>query len=527
LARALGIKKKTSAEKESGSTREEKTCITESIVTKVRTFQFIDRSKIFLILAFLIPIGLRAIPEVLMGHFVVGFDPLGYYIPYTLTWLREGVSLWPFLGAAPFLYLLMIGITWIGVPIVFSLKVMSPLLLGFLGLAIFFYAKKTLLWSSKKSLLAALFATLYFVALRVSWDMLRSELALIFLFVALILLEKIEKPSTNVILILSLTMFLVVFSNQLVGAMMIIIIVAALVRLFLRKKTQAFYKLLVCSAPVLLLFCIILYVDATSPHYSAIANLAQNSESIDALLGPISSADMSANTAAFFLFCYLPLIPLFITGFKRSKLNFFMKTWLSFLIILIVIILVSGNVFFGILPYRLVILLTYPLSFYAVDAFSKLKSYRYRVFIGVILATFTICFVTLPYNSPFVYYRLFPTYVPGSMLMNTVPLSDCQDTKIALHWAEDNMSNTNRLLTHNAFYGWAILEMNDSQIVPYGFGNADAVAQELTKKNSSYEYYLIWWVDHSGWYAQPPLSSHFQLIYQSGRIGVFAYSPTF
>jgi hypothetical protein len=42
----------------------------------------------------------------------------------------------------------------------------------------------------KKGLLVALFATLYFVTLRVSWDMLRTKLGLVFLFIARILLAK-------------------------------------------------------------------------------------------------------------------------------------------------------------------------------------------------------------------------------------------------------------------------------------------------------------------------------------------------
>src|SRR3972149_7225297 len=152
----------------------------------------IAKPEAFPLLAFLIPLVVRAIPEILMGPFVVGFDTLGYYVPNTLVWLRTGVGFWNFMAVAPFLYVLLMGVSSVGVPIVISLKVMSPLLLGFLGLAVFSYANKTLSWSPKKSLLVVLFATLYFVALRVSWDMLRSELALIFLFATLIFLKKDE-----------------------------------------------------------------------------------------------------------------------------------------------------------------------------------------------------------------------------------------------------------------------------------------------------------------------------------------------
>jgi hypothetical protein len=518
------MKKKTSTEKESGSTREEKTCVTESIVTKVETFQFIDRSKIFLLLSFLIPIGLRAVPEILMGHFVVGFDPLGYYIPYTLTWLREGVSLWPFLGAAPLLYLLMIGITWIGVPIVFSLKVMSPLLLGFLGLAIFFYANKTLLWSSKKSLLAALFATLYFVALRISWDMLRIELALIFLFISMILLEKNDKRPFLKGAMLSIVMSLVVFAHQIIGAILIAIIIVTIIRSYLGKQTSQLRKIVISSVPVVFLFCTIVIVDTMLPEYFATTAFSQNSEITNALFSYTSSLDLLLNTAGFFAFCYLPLMPLILFAYKGIKTSIQLKTWIFFIFTGLFIIFASGSIFFSILPYRLILLLTYPFSFYATEAFCSFESNRKKVCVGLMLATFSLSFMVLPFNSPFIYFSLFPTYAPNSMLMNTVPKSDCQDTINALQWTRNNLPSNSRLIVHTAFYGWASLTLDNSKIVSCGFDNIETVAQELSKNDSSHHYYSIWWINCTGWFGQPDFSSVFTTVYASGRIAILNFT---
>src|SRR4030043_67654 len=164
-------------------------------------FNGIAKPETLILLAFLIPLIVRAVSEILMGPFVVGFDTLGYYIPKTLLWLRNGVGFWNFLAVAPFFYILLMSVTSIGVSIVISLKVMSPLLLWFLGVTIYFYANRTLSWSPKKSLLVVLFATLYFAALRVSLDMLRSELALIFLFATLIFLKKGGSPFKNGVLV--------------------------------------------------------------------------------------------------------------------------------------------------------------------------------------------------------------------------------------------------------------------------------------------------------------------------------------
>jgi hypothetical protein len=56
---------------------------------------------IYPLLALVIPLAVRAIPEVLMGPYVLGFDTLGFYIPNTLLWLQHGANLGDFLATAP------------------------------------------------------------------------------------------------------------------------------------------------------------------------------------------------------------------------------------------------------------------------------------------------------------------------------------------------------------------------------------------------------------------------------------------
>jgi hypothetical protein len=457
-----------------------------------------------------------------MGSFAVGFDPLGYYIPYTLTWLREGVNFWPFLGTAPFIYMLLIGGTSIGIPTVLLLKIMSPLLLACFGLVVYLYANKTLSWPPKKSLLVVLFATLYFVALRISWDMLRTELALIFLFITMIYLEKNNHLSLLNNVILSMSMLLVVFSHQLVAAIMFAIIIVKITHSYIKKKTIGLSRIVVSFFPAIALFLTIVYADLTSGYILA-NSFSQYSGESNALLGSVSYGDFVANTLGFLVFCYLPLIPLLLLGYKRFKGNLQLKVWIVFLFVLIFSVLATSKIFFGVLPYRLVMLLTYPFSFFAVEAFSGLKLNRYKVCAGFLLATLSGCFVALPYNSSLPYFSLYPTYIPRSMLMNTLPQSDCQDTVNALQWASLNFSQNSRLLVHTAFYGWASLALTDNQIVPYGFSDPNIVMKELVKNGSSYQYYLIWWTNSSGWFGQPELSPDFRQVYQTGRIAIFSF----
>jgi hypothetical protein len=496
-----------------------------NLLTSIRFWLKPRESFLFPFLAFTIPLVVRTIPEVLMGPFVVGFDTLGYYVPNTLVWLTSGVNFWFFVATAPFLYIMLMGVTSIGVPIVMSLKVMSPLLLGFLGLTVYFYANKTLSWSSRKSLLVVLFATLYFVALRVSWDMLRSELGLVFLFVMLIFLKKDGSPFKNSVL-LSLAMVSVVFAHQIITVIMFAIVIATILRLYLDKKIVELRRLIICSIPAACLFFAIIYANVVIQFPVVSSFPSQESGGFLALFGFASYIDLVVDTLGFLVFCYLPLMPLLVLGARRFKINLQLKAWIFWVFLSLLLVIVSPNAFLGV-PYRWTLLLTYPLAFYAAEAFARLKRNLYKVIVGLMLATLSVGFMVLPNNSAFPYYNAFPTYIPKSMLQNTVPLSDCQNTVNVLQWVQNNMPSKAHLLVHDVFYGWSLLTLDENQLIPYGFSNPVTVAQKLEENGSTYPLYLIWWINGSGWYGQPTVSSAFRQIYESGRIAIFMYTSSY
>jgi hypothetical protein len=482
------------------------------------------KPSVYPLLAFLIPLVIRAVPEIIMGPYIVGFDTLSYYVPNTLSWLHNGVGFWNFLAVAPLFYILLMGITSVGVPIVISLKVLPPLLLGLLGIAVYFYANKTLSWSSKKSLLVVLFATLYFVALRISWDMLRSELALIFFFITLILIKKGGNPIRNGVL-LSLAMISVVFAHQLVAVIMFAVILATVLSLYFDKKIVELRKLIVCTVPAAFSFLLIVYANyVATPQFSIVNGfLGQNSTGFMSLYGFASYPDFVVNTLGFLVFCYLPLVPLLVLGAKRVKNTLQLKAWIAWILFSLLLVLVSPNTLFPVFPYRWTLLLTYPLAFFAAEGFSRIKLTTNRVFAGLIIAVFSLSLMALPNDLIFRNYDQFPLYVPRSMLENSVTLSDCQNTVNALHWVKDNLPTNARLLVHDAFYGWALLTLDKCQLIQYGYGDPATFAQELVENGSSYNLYLIWWVNGSGWHGQPTVASVFKPVYESGKIVVYVY----
>ena len=495
---------------------------------KEQFFLRISKPEAFPLLAFLIPLVIRAIPEILMGPYMVGFDTLGYYVPNTLLWLQNGVAFWNFLAIAPFLYILLMGATSIGVPIVLSLKVMSPLLLGFLGLSVFLYAKRVLSWSPKKSLLAVFFATLYFVALRVSWDMLRTEIGLIFFFVTLILLKE-EGRSIKKGILLSFSMLAVVFAHQLVSVLMFAIVLATIARFCLDKKIFELRRLIIFSVPSLCLFFVVVFANyLVSPQFSIASGfLGQESEGFLALFGFSSYIDMVADTIGFLAFCYLPIIPFVLLGIKKFKSNLQLKVWVFWILLSLSLTIVSPNAFFAVYPYRWTLLLVYPLAFYAVAGFANLKLNVHKVCVGLILAMFSLGLIVLPNNLAFPYYACYSNYVPTSMLQNTVALSEAKDTVTALQWVQNNMPLNANLLVHDVFYGWSLLSLNDDQLISYGYANPETKAKKLFKNDSTCQLYLIWWINGSGWHGQPNVSSAFSPVYESGKIAIFIYKSSY
>jgi hypothetical protein len=484
---------------------------------------------LFPLLAFAIPLIVRAIPEILMGQYLVGFDTIGYYVPNTLTWLANGVNFWSLLSSAPLIYALLMGITAAGAPIVVTLKILGPLILGLLGVAAYFFANKALSWSPIKSLFAAFLSTLYFVALRISWDMFRSELALVFLFIALIYLQRNKFDFKNGFLF-SLAMFLVVLTHQLFAVVMFAILIATLVGFSLKKKKNELVKLVIYALPAVLLFLSILYLSYFVFSSPVIGYSVDYGGGFDALTS-ISHNAYVFDTLGFLAFCYLPMLPLLFFGARRFKGNFQLKAWIIWLFIPIFLVIVSPiNLFIGgVLPFRWVMLLTYPLSFYLVEGIFAIRWNWYKIFYkvaaGSIIAVLSVGFMVLPNSDAISYFGSYPTYIPKSMLQNTIQLSDCQDTANALLWAQNNIPNNGHLLVHQAFYGWSTLSFDINRIIPYFFENLTEVAINLQQNSAENPLYLIWWVNGTGWYGQPNVPGSFSEIYHSHNIAIYEYLP--
>jgi hypothetical protein len=488
-----------------------------------------QKRNIFPLLAFVIPLIIRTIPEILMGPYIVGFDTIGVYVPDTLFWLHNGVKIGSFLSTAPLFYSIFLSIVAAGGSPVWALKIIGPLLLGFLGLGMYVYARKGLDWSPTKSIVPALIGTVYFVALRISWDMLRTELGFIFFFVFLTLLSERKLSSLKSYLLLSLAMAAVVLSHQLVAVIMLGVVLSTIVFKLIHRNFKQSVNLFLVSLPSALFFLIVYssyftnsgFIDYSKKIGSPLASWS----------GFASYQSMLLSVAGFFLYCFLFLLPLVLISLKSFG-NLQLKSWLILSFVLLLLPLTSVS------PFRWILMLIYPLAFYTADALSRLKKEKWkrrgftlqRIAIWYLVLSVSIVsvgYVFMIPERPFVYFssqvvNYFSYQIPSSMLQNTVSINDCQDTANVLQWFKANLNGSAVLLTHTAFYGWALLTLNNNQISYYEFNDPVNAATTVAQAGRT-QIYLIWWINGEGWYAQPTITSSFHEIYHSGKIAIYHY----
>lgn len=474
-------------------------------------------SRVFLIVAFLLPLAVRFLPELIMGSFIVGFDTVSYYVPITLKVVSGGVGFLEFFAIAPVLYYLLAGLTFVGVPLSLSLKSIPPLLHGFLGLAIFLYARTALAWNQRKSLLVSCLATLYFVSLRISWDMLRSELALVFLFLLLIVVRRCSDRVSlrNGALLLFLTS-IVVLSNQLVAVLMLLIFLVLVVKEFSLNKVAVGLRLAVCSLPAVVLF-------ALSTYSVFIVSSGVVSDEWASLFGLTSGYGMAVGTLGFLLYCSLPIIPVVLLGLKRFK-NLEMIVWMGWCLIGAFLPIFSGFPLFP-LGYRWILLMVFPLSFVAIEGIKQFNRLKLRAVLVGILILLSASFVVLPAEAALPFFVAFPNYVPSSMLQNGVPQRDCADVVKVMEWTKANMKANDVLLVHDAFHGWALLYSDKTRVVSYGYGDPAAAAVEI-HADCSDRIYVVWWVAGKGWHGLASLPTSFTEVYRSNEIAAYVYEAT-
>jgi len=480
------------------------------------------------LLAFLAPMAVRSIPEIIAWPYPIGFDTLMYadtilrgtYLKMSFARLLKSTSLF-------YLFSSWVGMAF-GDPIL-TLKLLAPLMFGFLCGSLYFYCRKAFGWDQLKALAASLLAGTYFVSLRISWEMYRQMLGFTFLICALTALR--IRGRLNLVLT-AIFGFLAAWSHELAAVLFFVVMAAH----FLAGHISSRLHLALATAPALLLFLYQLYNPAAG-------TIRIPSESF------ISSSWISAFSfiSGFLIYMFLPLLSLAVLG-ALSLRSLDVWSWIAACLLFSYwpVFLPQSSV---VSWFRWAILLVYPVIFLSVEGlwmlwFSRRNSSKLNLRKGLAVSMILInagmsaCYlVTLPEHA-FTYFGEWNNYkqfIQTSMLQNSVSLADTPSVIEALKWAGKHADSDSVLVLHEAMGYWAniligrdriiLVKENElsSQLRENATARLLAYAEEEAEKGN--EVYTVWWVDGKGWYNIRELPPQFREVKRFGNIGVFKYIP--
>jgi hypothetical protein len=480
------------------------------------------RSYRFALAAFLIPLGIRAIPEILVGPYPIGWDTIAFYVPNTLDWATGKTGWLTMLGTAPLMYMISVPAYLLShANPVWIFKIMGPVLYGGMLWALFRFLRIGLKWPDRQALGGALLTSLYFVTLRISWDLYRNMLGLTFILLSLPLLGSLETRKKQALL--SVLVVLAVASDQLTGVLALVLVSARALTEMAHGMRTKFAGITLVGLPGLSLFFLILYANFLVSGQAPIQQ-QPNAPGLDTI----------ALSVGFLGYAFAIILPFAVIGFRRTW-NADLRSWWMFCLAASLTALLP---FFGFIvaSYRWALLMDIPLCIYAtagiihlaratspIIKFPKLSLSKITPVFTIILVTLSILYITLPAQQAMAYYSVFPSLLPTSMVQDSVSMSDMPSVRAMLDWVAVNSGPNTVLITHQAIYGWARAYLPaTTHIVNYAYSTPlDGV---LVARSAGYTSILmIWWVNGSGWHGQPDVPSGFLPLIEGGSIALYAY----
>jgi hypothetical protein len=478
----------------------------------------------FLLFSFLFPFAVRTVPEILAGPWPLGFDTVWVYAPFVKEVEMQGAGR-AMAGVlrnqtAPLMYLLLAAVASMtqAAPFVVT-KAMAPLLYGLLGFSLYYFARIGLGWNQQKSLWLVVLSVLYFVPLRFSWDLYKNTLGLAFFFIAL---AHARSPSGGRDRwILAVFLGLSILSEEL----MAVVVAGTLGLMFIWERVRArrwdWTALVLSAVGVLSTITYLHLILPVAPVASPLAPPPAQSgilynyvgSNVDVFVYP-TLIDVYTSVLTLTAFLFVPILPLIAKGrFRDLRVT-------AFFVVLGIgsfSILVSP---FAALPawHRWLFMAVFPGMVFATGGLLHLRR-RARVTALVILVFLGVAYIGPPDGLSFPYYSTSGTwsYVPPSLMRNTVLLQDCPDVVRAAAWIDRSLTPSSVVLADIWFVGWAELYVNSKEV--YLFVDP---SQVNGGNFTSYQhvYVLDWALGQGGFQARLLPAGAFE-IYVSGRIAVY------
>lgn len=513
----------------------------ERLRFSLRNISFVRGFFISFALGFIV----RFLPGVLSYPYPIGFDTV-----YYAARIQSGMVLyhWSFLLYA---FLVPVYVTLKTDPFLL-LRLTAPLLYGLNVSGIYFFARKALGWHVRKSLITGVIFAFQLAALRISWDLYRNTLGLGVLLFTLPWIQKVETFKGFTWLV-SLSM-LVTLSHEYASVIMFSVVLGIVIKDLLKGARKRAFRVVVAILPASAIFLAGVYFyftifptlhtetniiyDTPQPSPGSLFFLANYLKVASPSQYYPTYLDLFSHVFSLFGLLYLLCLPLIFVGFFRSSI---LDSW--------ILLLFVGSFSALVIPFfaldvwsRWMFMLVYPFAFYSVNGVWEIwesssrsvvpgfQWLRWRMVSKITVLGILFCvgllgslFITVRYGEGGVFYT--PNtilYLPSTMLHNTIPLQDVNDTVKAIEWLNGHMNNGSSALVHQAFVSWARLYLDKKNVIVYYARNVETALNTALGRGFS-PLYLIWWNENTGWYGLT-VPKGFASVFSSGRISVFKYS---
>ncbi|MBM2820615.1 MAG: hypothetical protein HW405_375 [Candidatus Berkelbacteria bacterium] len=484
---------------------------------------------------------LRLIPELKAGAWPIGYDTSNTYSAELASYSGSLVN---WITTANILYFIFLPFKLLGMSPDLIMKVLGPIIYGFLNVCFYIFARRFLKFSNIKSFFLGILVLLQLASLRLSWDLFRNELSLSFMFLALPYVEKISK--TKNLIIFTILVGLVVLSNQLVTVLLFVILFAFWVWFLAKKEWENLVGLSIPITIMAILFTIVISSSGQILYNSHVFFTSEKNyfwryfyrydEVMPYWL-------LKQNILSLFSLLYLYLVPTAILGLILLRKNialWAMTIWLLFGTFSSLILVGKGLFVWE----RWLFMLVFPLSIYSVEGLywlaklvgSPQKWVKKYPQLSLVLSVFT-CLAILTFffirSWPFLtdtYARSKPplandelnSYFPRTMVHNSIGLENMATTLDCVNWLNQHAPSGSVVLVDNRYRGLMIthFDIDNRNIITNAWSETiQSSTLEVAKKTDFRPVYLIWNISKA--------IDGFDRIYSSGNRGVYQALPSF
>lgn len=496
---------------------------------------------LIVIVLFIMAAMIRAIPEIKAGIWPIGYDTFNTYAAELATY--QG-SLINWLRTANILYFLFLPLKILGLSPNLIMKIFGPILYGGLIVSFFVFARSFLKFNRLKAFLLAILTLFQLAALRISWDLYRNELALIFLFLSLIYLPKIAKIKYLILLIIFAS--LVTLSNQLVTVVLLVILLVQAIYNAFKHQWENAVSILISLVIMAIIFTVVISSSGQvlyDPHVIFTSEKNYFWRYFYRYNFDISYSLLRQIITTLFWLLYAWLLPFVIIGFWKLRKNLVLVTmtlWLLFGTF-------SSLVFFGnglMVWERWLFMLVFPFAVYTIEGAEKIGLFLGRFkkwasqfprLASILAAVFWVSFIGffIWQAVPFLtkdYRQAKPplandelnSYFPRTMVHNSIGIWQIPDTLDCIKWLDYRAPRESVILVDNRYRGLMLtqFDLDDRYIVTNPWSETIQSSTLEEAKNMNYwPVYLIWNVSR----AVPG----FDRIYSVGDRGIYQALPSF